>query len=1496
MGLTLALPQSDASAGDAPPPNQQADAPEQGGDGNGNGGNDGNNGDGGPGEDGEDDGGVAGDGGAFAASGGAVAAASESAPLEGWSPASAGEPYDLAVNVQDYEFGSVNKVRYLVVWAENRGSEDAHGVEVLLDRANPLTGKVYYKFRIVGDNDDLDGVVNYADADYVALDSGRGVWRIGSLPAGSRIGMEITPGYEWTGNANDEPPRTTGTSLPGRIVAPLTAEISNPRHRDPLPENNKDAAWMVIRKNYLQFRALSAFNTLLEAQAGNLRPANNDGQAVNFTLKLENLGTTGLVTRGDTYHTLLSDVTLDVTLSGLKVKTAPTTAELNGTAIQCRDSDTAQDTLGACADGDDSAQWDIGFLYGYSPDDLKCDSTATGEYVCRQLTLKLALDGNMPLAERCLEARVRSLPAPEGWQGGPIKVCLGADDPPRLLLEDGQVDLFTLYPCVGSGRTAYPCNSDDTDSLEIVSGAYLPTDYTRRSDILGDPTNANGPRNWNDGKAVLQTGYTTATDPEIQAFIQVKDPNGRYFDGQTTESLNGAAVVSWHTARNPDYAWDTTNPLYSFNKTVDVPGAHLALSAAPFYDERTDWGKMTRLTGVGGLKSDGSLPPQANIACAVPTNAVLPTGLPTLPLAPGGVHMRQMFSGYMYGNHKTDYVNYPWFKRRNIPNLENARNIRPYDQFFEFEKLGTYVLYYHVSGIRSSAATLKPSQTFCDTARYVFHVGPVADLAVKANSVSSGYSVSAMNHGPDPAENAQVKLNVTGAQNAKASVGCFDPATGVWGLSQELKSGKCVDVEYTRLPDDPDPRFHPGDTATLTFTGNYGSITADIYNKEQCVNNEGAVQSATTELACIYSDTTATPPTRSGNHWGSYEVCVDYDSANKERTADAIYVSNNVRQAITSETDCTAASSAATWDVGTVYDYDERNNSATLGRAPGAVGSVSASRDRTTPQTTINVTWTAPGGSPAPTGYDVEYQWRAGNSGAWSGWVRAATETTGTTYALTSAGGGNSYRFQVRAVTASNPDNLTGSWRTSNTVATVAGPGQVTNLTAARKSGDDTTINVTWAAPSGGTTPTGYNVQYRYRTGNSGAWNAWANVPGRTVDVDASLSYDLTGATGARSYQFQVQTFTTSGSTSYGTWLTTRIVTAAASPGQVSNLTATRQSDETTILVSWTNPANAANDTYYQVEYQQDNGAWGNRAANVTASPYTLLNAAPGSKYVFRVRAVTPSGDTASQDDDIYGSWRTSNTVRGLTVGDVASVTATRNTSDLTRIDLTWATANRATGYDVEYRKNSGSWQRAETKLGIPSQGPYYTQTNAGGVESYTFRVRGVSDAGNGAWEVSDPVGPPPLQYQGVVVGVDYVTVNVTSGPWWYKYQAHDGWTSCAQVAAGGSHTITNLMPERAYRVDLFKTSACNWNDSSDNFQRVHVTTLSDVNDWGKCWNTTDCRSIDNPNDFNNHTHKRQFLAAFGVTTSGCDWNTRKTHSHGWPDGGHGPHWHCETQ
>ena len=267
--------------------------------------------------------------------------------------------------------------------------------------------------------------------------------------------------------------------------------------------------------------------------------------------------------------------------------------------------------------------------------------------------------------------------------------------------------------------------------------------------------------------------------------------------------------------------------------------------------------------------------------------------------------------------------------------MSSDRNLRPYGRFFEFQKLGTYVVYYHVSGNRSD--TTETPNRYCDTARYVFHVGPVAELAVQNGTPpAGGYQVVARNNGPDPAERAQVHLNVTGMQ-ATASVGRWDPATGIWDLSQTWDE---TGQQWVAT------KFYPDDEATLTFGAGSSRVTATIANHEQCVDEDGVVQAATTELACIYSDTTTTPPTRSGHHWGSYTVCVDYDSANTSRTADYIRLIDtdndgtaDTRAPVTTENECTDSTkggdSTNTWDVGTVYDHDERNNTVVL--QPGAV-------------------------------------------------------------------------------------------------------------------------------------------------------------------------------------------------------------------------------------------------------------------------------------------------------------------------------------------------------------------------------------------------------------------------------------------------------------------------------------------------------------------------------------------------------------------------------
>ena len=566
---------------------------------------------------------------------------------------------------------------------------------------------------------------------------------------------------------------------------------------------------------------------------------------------------------------------------------------------------------------------------------------------------------------------------------------------------------------------------------------------------------------------------------------------------------------------------------------------------------------------------------------------------------------------------------------------------------------------------------------------------------------------------------------------------------------------------------------------------------------------------------------------------------------------------------------------------------------------PDQVQSLTASRHATT-KTTINVTWAAPAtNGTAPTNYDVSYQ---RDGGEWSDSTRQSA--TDRDYELTNATGASTFRFRVRTVTVSNNIPIEGSWAYSNTVSKLPAPGQAQNLTATRAA-NETVVDATWKAPdsnSSDTAPTHYEVQSQE---NGGSW--LPTTPDRQAQSDKD--YQLNGTAEAdSSYRFRVRSVTVSGTgdkagTILGSWAYSNTVPRLTAPGQVSNLTATRQAgDETKIDVSWTAPNNATGATRYDVQYKEDSDTNWSTAPNTTnlkATSYTLHDLADGgtvdggSRYVFQVRGVT-----VVTGDDLVGSWRQSSAVRGLPAADVTGLSATRM-ADPTKIEVTWDMSARATGYDVQYRKDNGGWISAVTAANQPATS--YTHENAGDNVTYTFRVRGVSDAGNGNWTDSNEVEPPKPGYHGGDVGVDWVTLKVTGGPWWYEFRKNGDWGGCVRVASGGV-TITGLWPGVTHAANLYENSGCASADRIAGGVQVFKT-LSDIYDWSMCWPRqgtdengnavyTDCRDIDNPDNFNQHTHKRSRLHTLGVNLSDCAFS-REHHSHGWPSPGGGQHWHC---
>ena len=486
---------------------------------------------------------------------------------------------------------------------------------------------------------------------------------------------------------------------------------------------------------------------------------------------------------------------------------------------------------------------------------------------------------------------------------------------------------------------------------------------------------------------------------------------------------------------------------------------------------------------------------------------------------------------------------------------------------------------------------------------------------------------------------------------------------------------------------------------------------------------------------------------------------------------------------------------------------------------------------------------------------------------------------TETSYTHGNAKGASSYQFRVRTVKVSGGDPVYGSWRTTGTVSKVPNPGPVTGLTAARTATDETKITVAWTGPSGGTAPSGYEAAYRVNS--SGDWlTTNLTVTGTTAE--------LTGASGNSTYQFRVRgvkTLSDANETLEGSWRTSGTVSKVSAPNRVTGVTATRSTtDETKITVTWTAPSGGTAPSGYDVEYKQDGGnTWttGTTVNDPATVTYTF-DVNGGSSYQYRVRAFRTLTTT---NEKLAGSWTNSGTVPGLPAGNITTVTAGRGETDKTIITVTWTESTRATHYNVEYRINTGGWRTATTTQAADPRS--YTRTGADKVESYTFRVRGVSGAGNGAWTESDEVGPPPLEWQGYEVGpqeptgeMAWIKLKMTSGPWWFEYRNHVAdWSSCKRVAAG-SHTITGLRAPITYIVEIFNAAGC---DNGDRIRRENITTV-DVQD-----------PILDGTDPNNHTHKRPYpaLGELGVKPADCFDIHR--HTHGWPNSGnwYGQHWHC---
>ena len=229
----------------------------------------------------------------------------------------------------------------------------------------------------------------------------------------------------------------------------------------------------------------------------------------------------------------------------------------------------------------------------------------------------------------------------------------------------------------------------------------------------------------------------------------------------------------------------------------------------------------------------------------------------------------------------------PWTGEDTI-GFNPGSNNGPYTYTAEFEKLGTYKLQFTAKLTRATldgdencdpnTADPAVNQKFCATETYIFHVGPMRELAVEDGGASSRASadqhaltIVPVNNGPGHSPGATVTGLPTGAEVIHVSQGAYDSAAGEWNIGELKVRG------YYRSAGVPEPTLvlsaAAGDTASVSI--------ASSKNYEVCIggkDNPGNL-AHTTKDACEAD-------TATGVSWHSTPV-YDYNSDNNTATITA---------------------------------------------------------------------------------------------------------------------------------------------------------------------------------------------------------------------------------------------------------------------------------------------------------------------------------------------------------------------------------------------------------------------------------------------------------------------------------------------------------------------------------------------------------------------------------------------------------------------------------
>ena len=280
---------------------------------------------------------------------------------------------------------------------------------------------------------------------------------------------------------------------------------------------------------------------------------------------------------------------------------------------------------------------------------------------------------------------------------------------------------------------------------------------------------------------------------------------------------------------------------------------------------------------------------------------------------------------------------------------------------------------------------------------------------------------------------------------------------------------------------------------------------------------------------------------------------------------------------------------------------------AVLPSAPTALAVVGTST-----QTSIALQWTVPSSGSTPFTYQVLFRTPSG-SGTFS---PAAATTSITAQTISGLSPSTGYDFEVTASNGAGTSTPSTILLNAQTAAGSVGnaPGAATGLTLSAVA--TTSMTLSWAAPSTGTTPFTYQPQISL----AGTPN-FSNIGGSISTTTAAV----TGLTPNTAYQFQVITTNSVGSS---TSATTAATTLSVLPAAPTTLVAGAIT-QTTVALSWAAPSTGTTPFTYQVLLRTPSGSGIFHAAAATttsATTQTITGLVASTSYDFEVTAGNGAG------------------------------------------------------------------------------------------------------------------------------------------------------------------------------------------------------------------------------------------------------------------------------